>query len=191
MITSIVGTLERVGTDWADVSVGGVTLRASVPGSAVEDLGPPGERVRLFTSLQVREDSLTLFGFPTEEAREAFEALVSITGVGPRLALSVLSRVTPDSLSAAVADGDVDALGVVPGVGKKTASRIVLELKGKLDGRWAIPGPTAGVGEAIDALIALGYSPAEARQAVSNLPSGEEMTLEDKVRHALQRMAER
>ena len=138
LISSIQGTLERLGPDWADVSVGGVTFRVCVPSSAVDQLGRLGDQTRLFTSLQVREDSLTLYGCPTEDAGIAFDVLIGISGVGPRLAVSVLSRVSPESLAVAVANSDVDAFIAVPGVGKKTASRIVLELKGKLEGDWAV-----------------------------------------------------
>ena len=185
LISSIHGTLERLGPDWADVSVGGVTFRVCVPSSAVDQLGPLGDQTRLFTSLQVREDSLTLYGFPTEDERIAFDVLIGISGVGPRLAVSVLSRVSPESLAAAVANSDVDAFIAVPGVGKKTASRIVLELKGKLEGDWAVVSRGTGSDDVIDALNALGYSLAEARDAVSRLGAGNGASLEEKVREAL------
>ncbi len=177
--------MERLGPDWADVSVGGVTFRVCVPSSAVDQLGQPGDRTRLFTSLQVREDSLTLYGFPTEDARIAFDVLIGISGVGPRLAVSVLSRVSPESLAAAVRNSDVDAFVAVPGVGKKTASRIVLELKGKLEGDWAVVSSGTGSDDVIDALTAIGYSLAEARDAVSRPGAGNGATLEEKVREAL------
>ena len=189
LISSVTGTLQGVGPDWADLSMGGVTFRVSIPSSSAEHLGPVGDGVRLYTSLQVREDSLTLFGFLTEEARLAFDVLIDINGVGPRVALSVLSRFTPESLAAAVSAGDTDAFGGVPGVGKKTASRIVLELKGKLEGEWAVP--LAGEGEVVEALTALGYSAAEARKAVSSLSLDDPASVEDKVRMALQRMGGR
>ena len=185
LISSIQGTLERLGPDWADVSVGGVTFRVCVPSSAVDQLGHLVDQTRLFTSLQVREDSLTLYGFPTEDARIAFDVLIRISGVGPRLAVSVLSRVSPESLAAAVTNSDVDAFGAVPGVGKKTASRIVLELKGKLEGDWAVVSRGTSSDDVIDALSALGYSLAEARDAVTRLGAGNGASLEEKVREAL------
>ena len=188
LISSIRGSLEGVGLDWADVSVGGLTFRVSVPASTVERLGQAGDQVRLFTSLQVREDSMTLFGFATEEARLAFQTLLGISGIGPRLALSVLSRFTAESLAAAVGSGDTDAFGGVPGVGKKTASRIVLELKGKLQGDWGVPSAALGDADAINALTSLGYTVLEAREALSALPEDGSMPLEEKVRLALQRM---
>lgn len=191
MITSIEGTLAGFGIDWVDVTVGGVTLRASVPQLLAQRLGQTGDKVRLFTSLQIREDSMALFGFPSEEARSAFELLITVNGVGPRVALSVLSSLTPDALSLAVAAGDGDAFRGVPGVGKKTAQRIVLELKGKLEGEMA-PAPGAGGdGDVVKALTSLGYSLSEAMVAVSSLPPGDSISLEEKVRLCLRRMGDR
>ena len=191
LVTSVRGTLQGVGPDWADVSLGGLTLRVSVPSSAVEGLGKTGDAVRLSTSLRVREDSLTLFGFPTDEQCLAFETLLGISGVGPRVALSVLSRFTPEALATAVRDADTDAFGGVPGVGRKTASRIVLELKGKLDRDWALPPEAAGDPDVVDALTALGYTAAEAREATASLPPGDSLSVEERVLQALQRMGSR
>ena len=189
LISSIRGGIESVGPDWVDVAVGGITLRLSVPGSTAERMVRLSGEVRLFTSLQVRDDSLSLYGFSTEEERLAFEVLIGISGVGPRVALSVLSRFTPSELAAAVSAGDADAFTAVPGVGKRTASRILLELKGKLEGDWAVPAEAvAGQGEVIEALTALGYSAAEAREAAAALPRGDSLSLEEKLREALQRM---
>ena len=188
LISSVRGTLDSVGSDWVDISVGGVTFRLSVPGSTAEGLAKIGSEVRLFTSLQVREDSLTLYGFSAEEERLTFEVLIGINGVGPKVALSVLSRFTPASLAAAVSVGDSGAFTGVSGVGKKTASRILLELKGKLEGDWAVPAAAISQGEVVDALTALGYSASEAREAVATLSQDDSMPLEDKLRKALQRM---
>ena len=191
LISSVRGSLESLGPDWAEVSIGGVTLRVSVPVSTLDQLGDVGDQVRLFTLLQVRDDSLALFGFLTEEARLTFEALIGISGVGPRLALAVLSRFTPGSLAAAVRSGDTGAFSGVSGVGKKTAGRIVLELRGKLADDWLVA-PAASVhGDVIDALVALGYSSAEAHEAASSLSSADSMSLEDKVRLALERIGGR
>ncbi len=188
LISSVRGTLEAVGADWADLLVGGFTFRLSVPAGTAERLGKAGEGVRLFTSLQVREESITLYGFATEEARFVFETLLSVNGVGPRVALSVLSRLTPESLVEAVRAGDTDAFSTVPGVGAKTASRIVLELKGKLDGEWALPA-LGGDAEVIEALAALGYTPAETRAAVSASGPESGSSLEERVRLALLQIA--
>ncbi|MCH7745750.1 MAG: Holliday junction branch migration protein RuvA, partial [Chloroflexi bacterium] len=118
LISSIQGSLESVGPDRVDISVGGVTFQINVPASTGDGIGRVGDHVRLFTSLQVREDSLTLYGFLTEDSRTAFETLIGISGIGPKVALSVLSRFTPASLAVAVSAADTDAFVGVPGVGK-------------------------------------------------------------------------
>ena len=188
LVSSVRGALESVGPDWADVDIGGVTLRVSVPDSTLRSIGAAGGQVRLLTSLQVREDSLTLFGFGTEEERSVFEALITINGVGPRLALGVLSHLSPDSLAAAVQAGDANAIATVHGVGRKTAGRIVLELKGKLPEGWSSAQPSYQDDEVLDALTSLGYSAIEVRRAVAEIADGASFTVEEKVRHVLERM---
>jgi len=191
VITSIEGTLAGWGIEWVDVAVGGVTLRTNVPQSAIAGLGRLGDQVRLLTSLQMREDSLTLYGFPTEEARSAFGALVGVNGVGPRLALNILSSLSPEALALAIGSGDADAFKGVPGVGKKIANRIVLELSGKLEIALSPSADGLGDGEVVKALTALGYASSEAMEALSSLPPGGELSLEEKVRLCLQRMGSR
>ncbi len=190
MITAVKGTLEAIGPDWAVVSLGGVSLKVSVPSSALEALGSPGDRVSLFTHLQVRQDGVALFGFPTTEARDLFELLQGVSGVGPRQALSLLSVMTPETLVSAVSSGDIDMFERAPGVGKKTASRIVLELKGKLQGEWGLITETRQQGEVIEALIALGYTSAEARSGARSVPEDGDLPLEERLRMALQHLGE-
>ena len=189
MISSVRGILEGAGGDWVDVAIGGVTLRVSAPSSSVEALGSIGSQVRLFTSLQVREDSLNLYGFATAEARQAFETLIGISGIGPRVALSVLSIFSPEALAAAVESGDVKSFTAVPGVGRRTANRILLELKGKLELDWSDASAPTPDADAIAALTALGYTQVEAREALSALPKNGDLTTEDKVRLALRQIA--
>ncbi len=191
MITTIRGRIEAIGSDWVDTAIGGVTLRISVPGSTADQLGQVGSQAQLFTSLQVREDSVTLYGFATQDARTAFETLLGISGVGPKVALSILTQFSPDDLALAVDSGEVEPFSIVPGVGKKTASRIVLELAGKLAPVKIGAGDAPGVQAVVEALTALGYSQAEARDAALALPSGDSMPLEERVRLALQQIGER
>ena len=188
LISSVRGTLEGTGPDWADVSIGGITLRLNAPSPSVDAMGQVGSPVRLFTSLQVREDSLSLYGFESEEARQTFETLIGISGIGPRVALSILSIFKPEDLAGAVEAGDIKSFTAVPGVGRKTASRIVLELKGKLELDWSSAGTSTLDADALDALTALGYTPVEAREALSALPKDGSPTTEDKVRLALQQL---
>ena len=190
MITGIEGTVADSGPEWLDVAVGGVTVRVNLPMSTAERFGAVGAPVKLLTTLQVRDDSLTLFGFPDREARAAFEMLIGVNGVGPRVALSVLSALAPESLALAVESGDADAFTSVPGVGKRTASRILLELRGKLDFDLTAAGAVhRDDADVVDALTALGYTALEARRALASLPSGEELPVEEKVRLSLGQLA--
>lgn len=190
MITALEGILADSGLGWVDVAVGGVTLRANVPETAVDGLGAVGGRVKLFTALQVRDDSLTLFGFPTRDARTAFETLIGVNGVGPRVALSVISVLAPESLALAVASGDTDAFKRVPGVGPRTAGRIILELRGKLDFEMISTRPERqDDADVISALTALGYTASEALEALASLPAEEATSVEEKVRLSLQQLA--
>lgn len=189
LIASVRGTLEGSGSDWADVAIGGITLRVNAPSLSIESLGQIGSTVKLFTSLQVREDSLNLYGFETSEARQTFETLIGISGIGPRVALSILSIFRPEELAAAVESADIKSFTAVPGVGRKTASRILLELKGKLELDWSSATAPTLDGDALEALTALGYTQVEAREALSNLAENDTPSTEDKVRLALQHLA--
>ena len=188
LVTSISGTLQRTGEDWAEISMGGITLRISIPGTAIDSVGRIGQTVTLYTSLQVREDNLSMYGFPTEDERRTFETLLNISGIGPRLALAMLGRFSPISLSQAVEAGDTRALSTVPGVGRRTASRIVLELKGKLELDFGRGDAAAGVdSDLADALTALGYRYTEAREAIAR--TGSEVPEEERIRAALEYLA--
>ena len=189
LISSVHGPIESVGPDTVNIRVGGISLQVNVPSSTARDIGGAGDQVRLFTCLQVREDSLTLYGFTNEDARAAFEALIGVSGVGPRVALNVLSAMTPGALAVAVGAADTDAFVAVPGVGKKTAGRIILDLRGKLAEDLLADRSSAGDGDALDALTALGYSPAEARAALASLGPARSAPVEERVRQALQRIA--
>ena len=186
MITIVEGRFAGAGIDWVEVTVGGVTLRVFVPPTSIDRIGVPGDRVKLFTHLQVSQDGMALYGFATRESRSAFEALIEVSGVGPKVALTVLSSLSPESLAVAVATGDTDAFKSISGVGPKTAGRIVLDLKDKLDTEIATI-PTSPLDtDVIEALTALGYTVAEARQAVAAVPADSDLPLEERVRLSLQ-----
>ena len=190
MIALLHGELHAKGTDWVIVQVGGIGFRVSMPTSLVEELGDVGEMVRLHTHLHVRDDALTLYGFATLDQLELFELLLGVTGIGPRSALALLSSTSPETLRLAIAQEDVDALTRVPGIGRKTASRLILELKGRIDlGRLGLAG---GGGlppeqaELVEVLTSLGYTTAEARAAVAALPpEARGQPLEERLRLAL------
>ena len=185
MITSLSGTLSTVGLDWVEVTVGGVGLRVNIPASLIDQVGQVGDGVKLFTSLQVKEDSLTLFGFPSSDGRQAFEALLGVNGVGPRLALSILSRMAPENLALAVATEDPAEFKGVPGVGTRIAQRIVMELKGKLEIEMTAAPTARPDAELIDSLTALGYTMSEVMEAASSLPRDKPLEFEEKVRLVL------
>jgi holliday junction DNA helicase RuvA len=167
------------------VAVGGVGYEVLVPTSVLAKL-PAGGRARIHTRMVVREDAMTLYGFATTEERAFFDLLTGVTGIGPKVALSFLSALSPDAIRRAVIAGDADALTVVPGVGKKSAQRVVLDLRDRLgaEGDLVVTGPLADVREA---LVALGLSPAEASQALAGVEA-DGRDVEDLLRDALQRV---
>ncbi len=190
MIARLRGTLvHRSPRGEVVLDVGGVGYRISVSPATLVALGGIGDDVVVHTHLHVREDALTLFGFATADARDCFESLLGAHGVGPGLALAILSTHGPEELRRVVFEGDLDALTLVPGVGRKTAARLLLELKSRLDVPDGLEGEVAaGNGspraEVREALAALGYQPEEVRRALGELPSeGDVKTL---VRTALQ-----
>jgi Holliday junction DNA helicase RuvA len=191
VIGSVRGTvLERAPTGEAIVEVGGVGYRVLVPLSAL-GLLVPGEPTFLFTHLHVRDDALVLYAFPSRVERDTFELLIGATGVGPKLALAICSVHSPPALQRALADDDVGALTLVPGVGKRTAQRLILELQA----RFEMPGvvPTDGDtspdprAQVRDALASLGYEPDEVRDALSDLT--DDAPVEQLLREALRRLA--
>ncbi len=186
MIASVEGRIRAVGKDALVVDVGGVGLRVACP-QPVLVAARIGEPIFLHTHLVVREDELSLIGFASEEELTLFEQFIGVSGVGPRLGLALLSAMTPDALRLAISQEQPDLLARVPGIGKKTAQKIVLELKDKIGPTAAVEG-LAALTEAdaavIDALVALGYSIVEAQRAVQALPR--DLTdVEERLRRAL------
>ena len=192
MIATLEGTLEYRGVDSVIINVGGIGFQVHVPGSTLSQLGAIKDKVSLYTHLHLREDNVSLYGFASEEELGLFKNLISVSGIGPKAALALLSALNPEQLAMAIASGNVDVISQVPGIGKKIAGRLVVELKGKLEREWkkgAVLPLAAENTDAIAALTNLGYSLREAIQAVSNLPDSSELTLEEKVKMALQQLA--
>lgn len=191
MIAGLRGRLEGKTADAVLVDVGGVIYRVGTSTATLNEIGEVGEPVRLLTHLFVREDQLTLYGFATREELQLFETLIAVTGVGPRMACALLSRFPPDRLHAVIAAEDVAQLATVPGVGKKTAARLVLELRGKLTpAAPAAVAPSREESDVIEALRSLGYTLAEAQSAVTRVPPQPDMTAEERVVAALRELAE-
>ena len=196
MIARLSGILAETSADTAIVDVGGVGYLVHASGRTLDALGPIGGEVLFLTELQVREDAWTLFGFGSAQERDSFRALTSIQGVGGRLALAILSALSPDELARAVAQDDKAMIGRANGVGPKLAARIANELKGKLGnaGLGASLAPSARAGAAADALSALanlGFKPADASAAVNAAQDelGPDADLDALVRLALRKAA--
>jgi Holliday junction DNA helicase RuvA len=191
MIATLEGILEYRGEDSVIINVGGIGFRAYVSSSTSSQLGAVKGRVSLYTHLHVREDNISLYGFASSEELALFKNLISVSGIGSKLALAMLSAFNPEQLIVAITSGDIDLLSRAPGVGRKMASRLVVELRGKLEKEWKDITLPLGLesADAIAALTGLGYSLTEATNAVSKLPDSEELSLEEKIKMALQQMA--
>ena len=183
MIEALTGRIGRVEPETLTLEVGPVTLRLGIPPGAASRFGRPGELATAFTSLQVREDGVTLYGFPTEDERDLFNVLLDVSRVGPRVALSIIGRLGPDRFWQAVGTGDVALLAAVPGIGKKTAERLIFELRGKLP--EIRPAASPEDADLLAALAALGYTPTEALAAVRAVPLADTLPLEERLRRVL------
>jgi len=191
MIATLEGILEYRGVDSVIVNVGGIGFQVYVSGSTLSQLGAIKDEVSLYTHLHLREDNVSLYGFASSEELALFRNLISVSGVGPKLALALLSGLNPEQLIMAIVGGNVDVISQVSGVGKKVASRLIVELRGKLEKQWegtVLPLAPENT-DAIAALTGLGYSVREANQAISSIPNLEGMSLEEKVKAALRQLA--
>jgi Holliday junction DNA helicase RuvA len=195
----LTGSLVEKGADHVILDVNGVGYRVNVSLQTLAELPPAGGSARLLTHLAVREDALTLFGFASAEERQAFELCTSVQGIGPKIAMAILSQLAPSELAEAVRLEDVARLRRVPGVGGKTAERIVLELRDKIDksgiGPRVVKPAVAKSGalqvQVASALVNLGYKPAEAdRAAESAVGAGPPGAVADLVKRALRALAE-
>ena len=189
MISSLQGKIDSISNDHTIINVNGVGFLVYMPTSALTTMGIPGDGVKIFTHLHLREDNVSLYGFTSTEELWLFETLISVSGLGPRLALAMLSSLNPEQLTTAIATGSSDMLETVTGIGKKVANRIILELRDKIGSGWIATPATELARENTDvlaALTSLGYSAAEATKAIASLPATEEINLEDKIKTALQ-----
>ena len=198
MIHSVRGTLIHIEARLAVVECGGVGMACQITMNTARQLPAQGEEVMLYTVLNVREDAMELFGFADTAERRCFTQLTSVSGVGPKAAIAILSELSPDKLALAIATGDHKTITRAQGVGPKLAQRVVLELKDKMgavasDGNEPLPqGPVSAAGnaaEAVNALTVLGFSAAEASAAVGKLDSA--LPVNELVREALKSLARR
>ena len=195
MFYYIDGIVSIIEENMAVLDCGGVGYACNTTGYTLSQL-QIGVKQKLYTYCNIREDAFDIFGFSTKEELNCFNRLISVSGVGPKAALAILSSVTPSQLSLAIVTGDEKTLTIAPGVGKKMAQRIILELKDKMGGQISQPESMSGsfvpavgnkLSEATAALAALGYSNSEIGAALKNIDL-ENMTIEDIVRHALRAM---
>lgn len=186
MIATLQGTVTAKGESFLIVETGGIGFRVHVPTSLSARWGTLGRQVDLFTYLHLRENLVSLYGFETQEALGFFELLLGVSGIGPKVALAILSAGRVDALRTAIASGDTDYLILMPGIGKKTAQRIILDLRGKIEEEELVPAlPLSPVDEdVIAALTSMGYSHSEAREALASLPE-EEIPLEERLVQAI------
>jgi Holliday junction DNA helicase RuvA len=192
VITALEGKLESLDSNSAVLKVGPLSLTVSAPASTLNQLGNVGDKVYLHTHLYLREDNIALYGFASTEELVLFQSLITVSGIGPRLALAVLSTLSPEQIINSIEGNDSDLLSQVPGIGKKIAGRIILELKGKLSkqlGAAIAPSLRQEDADVVTALTGLGYSLREATYAVSALSDSKGLALEEKVKLALQQLA--
>lgn len=201
MYAYIKGILAEVNTDSIVIENQGIGYQLYVSLQALEELPAIGMEVKVYTYLHVREDAMVLFGFPDREDLKMFQMLLTVSGVGPKGALGILSALSGDDLRFAILSGDSKAIAKAPGIGAKTAQRVILELKDKVSLEDAFETKTAHIAggnvmvngtvknEAIQALVALGYSSSEAMKAVSQVEISQEHKVEDVLKLALKHMA--
>lgn len=201
MISYVKGALAEKSGDRIVVEAGPIGLGIYVPLSVLEVLPPLGEEVKIYTYLQVREDDLSLYGFLNRQDLDMFRRLIGVNGIGPKGALGILSVLSPDDLRLAILTGDAKAISKAPGVGAKTAQRIILDLKDKVSAeemlasvadteeRTSVPLMQEAGREAATALVALGYSNLEASKAVKNVQITEDMDAEAVLRASLKYLA--
>lgn len=197
MIYNLKGKLTVCDVNFIVVECGGVGFKCFTTLNTVKQIGKVGSEVNVFTHLSVREDAMDLYAFATPAELDAFKLLITVSGIGPKAAASILSELTPDRLALCIASGDAKSITAAQGVGKKTAERVVLELKDKMNGivsesvsssvNNASSVETSSASEAVDALVALGYSQSDAAVVVGSLDKS--MSVDEMIRHGLKQLA--
>lgn len=188
MIVTISGIIKKIGSNYLVVAVGGVGLRLFVPRTVLENSGGVGRSIHLHTHFLIRENEMALYGFESEEDLAIFELLLEVNGIGPKVAIAILSTLSPELLKNAIVREEPAVLQRVPGVGKKTAERILFQLKDKVGvpaGATAIPFVADVDSEVIEFLTGLGFSIVEAQTALQHIPR-DIKDLNDRLQHALQ-----
>jgi holliday junction DNA helicase RuvA len=193
MIHFLEGVIDSRGPDYVVLNVGGIGFLVKTSTRCADEIGPPGANGVLHTCLLVRDENPVLYGFDLIEERALFLDLVSVSGVGPRVALALLGALRAGELAAAIVTGDTNLLARIPGVGKKTAARLCVELSAKMESYAGTESAMGHLGDAelVEALMALGYSAREAVDASRKVDSGGTVALEQRIRKALQSLSSR
>lgn len=191
MISFLEGTVAAKTPDAIVLQVGGIGFAIGMSATSLSAMPDMGAYVKVFTHLQVREDALTLYGFASQAEKNLFERLITVSGIGPKVALAALSTFAPDALAHAIVGGDAALVSRIPGVGKKTAARIVLELQGALEAAAGAGGPSAApatgtIGIVVEDLLAMGFTSAEADMALKN--AAQDGSEADILQYALKRL---
>ncbi len=207
MIAFIKGELSYIGVDTIIVETGGIGYEIRVPLTVMEELPELGEVVRIHTYLYVREDAVCLYGFTSKDDLDVFKLLITVNGIGPKVALGILGAISPDTLRFAVLSDDVKTIAKAPGIGAKTAGKLILELKDKLSledafeqrlSKTADTKATESTGkdgiktvrnDAVQALVALGYSSTDAMKAVRQIEITDDMDVEEVLKQSLKKMS--
>ncbi len=200
MIAFIKGTVAGIGKEQVILDNQGIGYGIYVPQTVLEQIPQNGEEVKLYTYMYVREDAMQLFGFLRQEDKEIFKLLLGVSGIGPKGALGILSTISPDDLRFAVLAGDAKVISKAPGIGSKTAQKVIIELKDKLkiEDAWELAAQSASAAsavttavkqDAIEALTALGYGTTQAAKAVSMVEITETMQVEDVLKQALRNIS--
>ena len=200
MIYNIKGTLTVTDSSFIVVECGGVGFKCFASLNTIQNVGKTGQEVNVYTHLAVREDAMDLYGFSSLAELDAFKLLISVSGIGPKAAIAILSELTPDRLALCIASGDAKAITRAQGVGKKTAERVVLELKDKMTGiageenmqavsGAASVGESSNSAEAVEALVALGYSQSDAAVTVGGMDKS--LSVDEMIRLGLKKLATR
>lgn len=197
MIYNLKGKLTVCDVNFIVVECGGVGFKCFTTLNTVKQIGKVGSEVNVFTHLSVREDAMDLYAFATPAELDSFKLLITVSGIGPKAAASILSELTPDRLALCIASGDAKSITAAQGVGKKTAERVVLELKDKMNGivsesvsssvNNASSVESSSASEAVAALVALGYSQSDAAVVVGSLDKS--MSVDEMIRHGLKQLA--
>ena len=193
MITRIRGIVESIGQDSIELTLGYVTVRVQIPLSNLPELGVIGDEVNLYTYMLIKDEKISIYGFKLQESLNIFLLLLDVSGVGPKSGLSIVSDLSPEALAVAITSGNAESISKIRGIGKKTADRIILELKSKLQNQSQFKSSEFNSmnADVAAALGSLGYSLPEINKALSGIVTEDSQSLDERIRKTLQKMGDK